>query len=220
MKVLVICDDKWHPAEVIQRGMGYVTGDYQFDYVMAAKDILTPAMIKAYPVIINAKGNAVTAANEAPWFEETVTEVGPREFREYVAAGGGFIALHAGNTYSQESCPEYAELVGNSFVTHPLRCPVEFTVVGDHPITKGAEAFTERDEHYEIGRMAADIVPFLETRSIPGGTQMGGYVRKIGAGRLCVLTPGHTLAVWQNKNFRRLLTNAIDWCAGMHGELR
>lgn len=214
MKVLVLCDDKWHPAEVVEKGMGYLDQEkYQFDFVKAAKDILTPELIREYPVVINAKGNAVTGANDAPWFEKTVTEVGPEEFRQYVEEGGGFISLHAGNTFNCTDCKEYTDFVGNSFVTHPLRCSVTVRVSAEHPVTKGVNTFTERDEHYELDHFAGDMLPLLETVSEPGGTQIAGYVREIGKGRLCVLTPGHTLAVWQNENFRRLLMNSIDWCA-------
>ena len=215
MKVLVLCDDLWHPAEVVLKGMEGLKplNKYEFDFVMTAKDILTPQLIREYPVIINAKGNAVNAANSAPWFEPTVTEVGPAEFREYVEAGGGFISLHAGNTFRVDSCREYCDFVGNSFVTHPLRCPVTVEVTGEHPITRGVEAFQERDEHYELDHFAEDMEVFLETVSEPGGRQVAGYTRNIGAGRLCVLTPGHTLAIWKNRNFRKLLENAIDWCA-------
>ncbi len=43
---------------------------------------------------------------------------------------------------------------------------------------------------------------------------MGGYVRSIGKGRLCVLTPGHILSVWENEEYRKLVRNAVFWCAG------
>lgn len=47
--ILVLCDDLWHPAEVIQKGIAPLEGDaYHFDFVMAAKDILTPELIREY----------------------------------------------------------------------------------------------------------------------------------------------------------------------------
>lgn len=215
MRVLVICDDLWHPAEVIRMGMSCMDNEkYQFDIVMTAKDILTPQLLREYPVVINAKGNAVTAANPEPWFEPTVTEVGPEEFRQYVEEGGGFISLHAGNSFRSSKCPEYCAFVGNSFAGHPLRCPVTVEPVSGHPINDGVEAFTERDEHYALEALAEDIEVFLESTSASGGRRVAGYVRSMGKGRLCVLTPGHTLAVYKNKNMQRLLDNAIQWCAG------
>lgn len=215
MKVLMICDDIWHPVEVIKMGMAYLDQKkYQFDIVMTAKDILTPELLREYPVIINAKGNAINAANSAPWFEPTVTEVGPKEFLEYVEEGGSFLALHAGNTFMEDSCREYCDFVGNSYKTHPLRCPVTVYPCAQHPITEGVAEFTERDEQYVLNILADDIDVFLEAETAPAGKQIAGYTRQLGKGKLCVLTPGHTLAVWKNPNFQRLLMNAIDWCAG------
>ncbi len=215
MKILFLCDDLWHPAEVLERGLGSLCEEgYELDFVKTAKDILTPAMLKEYPVVVNAKGNVVNAANTAPWFEPAVTEVMPEDFKRYVEQGGGFIALHSGNTYRRDTQKAFSDLIGNSFQGHPLRCPVTVIPVGSHPVLDGVEGFTERDEHYQIGDLAQDIDVFLKTESESGGTQVAGYTRNIGKGRLCVLTPGHTLAMLQNKNFQRLFKNAVDWCAG------
>ena len=52
-KVLVICDDLWHPAEVIEKGLAARTdGRFSFDIVKAAKDILTPERIAKYRLIV------------------------------------------------------------------------------------------------------------------------------------------------------------------------
>ncbi len=212
MKVLVICDDLWHPAEVIEKGLA-AWGDprFQFDIVKAAKDILTPERIAGYPVILCCKGDSVTSANNAPWFEDGVTEVRPAEFEEYVRAGGGFVSLHASNTARAGS--PMAAFVGNSFVGHPPRCGVEMEVTGEHPVTAGVEPFHIRDEHYELALCAPDAEVFLHSQSSTGGRQVAGYSRQMGEGRLCVLTPGHTLDVWLHPQFLRLLGNALAWCA-------
>lgn len=107
-KVLVICDDLWHPAEVIEKGLAARTdGRFSFDIVKAAKDILTLERIAKYRLIVCCKSNNVIAANTAPWFEAGVTEVGPAELEEYVRAGGGLLVIHSGLAYNEERCPEY-----------------------------------------------------------------------------------------------------------------
>lgn len=211
--VLVICDDVWHPGEVIMRGLkGVGEGEIAFDFVMDAKDILTPEMLKNYDVIMNCKTDNLTGANTAPWLEDGVTEVGVEELEQYVCGGGGFLSVHAGNTYGEKTCPKYAEFIGNSFVKHPPRCEVELRVVKHHPVAEGVENFKIRDEHYEIDHIAPDADIFLESVSESGGRQIAGYTREMGEGRICVLTPGHILAVWENESFRRLLVQAIAWC--------
>ncbi|MDO5407881.1 MAG: ThuA domain-containing protein [Eubacteriales bacterium] len=226
-RILVICDDLWHPAEIIQKGICLLNKkNFQFDIISAAKDILTPELLKQYPAIIGCKGNHYTASNTAPWFEEGVTEVGPRQLREYVEHGGAYLSIHAGNSFSENSCPaesrfltpcrEYMEFIGNQFIGHPPRCPVDIHVTHpDHPIMNGITDFTVRDEHYQLELLASDIIPLFETSSVNGGTQPGGYVRKLGKGKLCVLTPGHTLSVWEHESFQQIICNALAWCLAL-----
>ncbi|MGN0403433.1 MAG: ThuA domain-containing protein [Acetatifactor sp.] len=188
---------------------------YQFDFVRAAKDILTPKMLEEYPLIICCKSNNVTSGNPSPWFENMVTEVMGDEFQRYVECGGSFLSVHAGNVFmgDGDGVKQYTEFVGNRFISHPLRCKVTLKKEKDHPIMNGVEEqFDIRDEHYQIEMLAEDADIFLNSVSESGGIQVAGYTRKIGTGKLCVLTPGHTLSVWQNEQFQKILLNAIAWC--------
>ncbi len=223
-KILVLCDDVWHPAEVIQRGLASFeknlratdrSFNYKFDFVMAAKDILTPEFIRQYPLIICCKSNNVIAANPEPWFENTVTEVMGKEFRDYVESGSGFLAIHSGNAFlgDGDGVDEYCAFVGNRFLSHPLRCEVLLEKIKSHPIMEDvADSFSVRDEHYKIELLAEDADIFLSSSSPEGGIEPAGYTRAMGKGRLCVLTPGHTLSVWENDYFQKILKNAIEWC--------
>lgn len=221
-RILVICDDVWHPAEVIEKGiMSFASEDYQFEFVKAAKDILTPEMIEEYPLLICCKANNVTSGNPEPWFENTVTEVMGGEFRDYVERGGGFLSVHAGNVFmgDGDGVREYTEFVGNRFLSHPPRCEVVLKKAKDHPVMSGVEEeFRIRDEHYQIEVLAEDADIFLTSGSETGGIQTAGYTRETGKGRICVLTPGHTLSVWLNKEFQKIFLNAVRWCLGEEGE--
>jgi type 1 glutamine amidotransferase len=209
--ILVLCDDFWHPAEVIKRGFGGIkTAAYAFDFVCDAKDILYPAMLDRYAAIVNCKGNVLTGANNGVWFEDGVTEVGIKELEAYVKAGRGFLSLHSGNTAKKDSA--YAGFVGNVFLGHPPRCAVKVEISGGHPIVQGVENFDIRDEHYAVECLAGDAVELFRTKSETGGDQLGGYVREMGKGRLCVMTPGHILAVWEHPAYQKLILNALDWC--------
>ena len=214
--ILVLCDDVWHPAEVIEKGIhSLVCDSYEFEFVKAAKDILTPEMIDEYPLIICCKSNNVTSGNPAPWFENTVTEVMGNEFRSFVERGGGFLSIHSGNVFmgDGDGIEDYINFVGNRFLSHPLRCEVNMHKEKEHPIMENVEDnFVLRDEHYQIEVLCQDADIFLTSSSEKGGMQPAGYTRSIGNGRLCVLTPGHTLSVWQNPEFQKILLNAIKWC--------
>ncbi len=66
-----------------------------------------------------------------------------------------------------------------------------------------------------IDLVADDADVFLESVSdTPAGTQPAGYTRLIGKGRLCVLTPGHTLSALSNPEYLKMIANALRWCAG------
>ena len=211
MRVLLICDDIWHPADVIERGLASMPKDEMaFDLVKTAKDILSDSFVKRYDVMVVASGNAINAANSAPWFEPGVTEFGPEEFAAYVREGGGLVVVHSGLTVHE---PVYVDLVGSEFVNHPPRCMTHVHVTAENEITRGVSGFSERDEHYQLAYTASDIEPFLETVSESGGTTISGYVRRFGQGKVVVLAPGHTLAVWENPNFRQLFKNAIRFAA-------
>ena len=216
MKVLVICDDLWHPGEVVARGLAPLAErGIEWDVVMDAKDILTEDMLSAYPVIVVAKGDALTGANsQAPWFEDGVTAVMPADLQAYVENGGGLIALHAGNCFRAAKRPDMTAITGNDFLGHPRQCHIDVRFTGSHPILEGVQEFGFRDEHYQINVTVQDIQPLFDTVSESAGVQPGGYVRTLGKGRVCVLTPGHNCAVLLHPEYQKLLYNAIRWCAG------
>ena len=217
MNVLLVCDDVWHPAEVIERGLKAMDHHgVEFDLVRTAKDILTPAFVRRYDVLVNCSGGSINAANNNPWFEPSVTEFGPEEFRDYVKNGCGLVVVHAGLTIGGPACPApaYTEVVGSYFVNHPPREMTHVTITAENEITRGAADFSERDEHYQLAITAEDIEPFMRTESEHGGVCVSGYRRRFGQGRVVVLTPGHTLAVWENRSFQRLFLNAIKYAAG------
>lgn len=220
MNVLVLCDDTWHPGEVIERGLRPIANlGVALDFVRAPKDILTREMIREYDVVICARGNCHSAGNpSAPWFEPNITAVMPKDFIEYIEEGHGFIALHAGNTYTRADLPDMATLTGNDFITHPPQCTVEARPTGNHVISEELEPFSFRDEHYIINLHAKDASVFLTTASdTSAGTQPAGYTRLMSRGRFCCLTPGHNCSVLQHPSFVKLLHNALRWCAGEIG---
>lgn len=212
--ILVLCDDLWHPAEVIEKGLAAIAQDkYRFDVVKTAKDILTPERLGGYPAVICCKSDCVNLGNSAPWFEEGVTEVMAPEFEAYIRQGHGFLAVHSGLAYGKDGYKAYKDMVGMQFNGHPPRCAVKVHVTHpEHPVAQGVRDFDIRDEHYRIELTCDDAEVFVESASEKGGVQPAGYTRFMGEGRLCALTPGHTLDVWLAPDFQRLLLNGLAWC--------
>ena len=221
-KILVISGDIWHPTEVVRAGFAYLPEYFdQMTFVEDAKDMLAAADLARYDLVICCKGNHVTSGNSTPWFEEGLNELTPADFDAYVRGGGGFLAVHAGASFSDQDtpehirkpCREFIDFVGCRFLWHPTRCAVTYHVLdGEHPVTQGVSDFTERDEHYQIEMTAPDAEILMESTSADREKMPAAYVRQMGKGRLCTLIPGHVLPVWRNPEFQRLLVNAINWC--------
>lgn len=214
-KILLICDDYWHPAEVIEKGVLPLLEGHEVELVKDAKDILTPEMISQYPLIINCKGNNLTSGNPNSWLEDGVTEVSGKEFCEYVENGGVLLSTHAGNSFSDggEGVREMTTLIGNRFVNHPPRCEVILHKEKEHPIMDGIKGdVVTRDEHYQLEILQEDLDIFMTSTSLPGQKQFAGYTKTVGKGKVCVFIPGHNLSVWMNPDIQKIFKNAVKWC--------
>jgi len=222
MRVLLLCDDYWHPGQVPIDGVEPLKErGFQFDIITDATDF-KPDILASYPVVILSKCNETTHADKTEWKTFEVQQA----FIEYVENGGGLIVIHTGLV-----CGEHTEaldrLIGSRFTFHPADCPVTVQPIKPHPVVKDVEIFCELDEHYRLEILSDDVNIFMASYSPPQGEDAkveaepyhnsgawigaAGYSRTQGKGRVCVLTPGHHLAVWHNPQYQRVLENAIRW---------
>ncbi len=210
--VLVIAGDYYHTKELVERGLGALNLKHvNFDYMSDAANILHVDMLQRYDLIVNCKMGTMSEINDAPWPVSGHHEVCAEHFEQYVAKGKPFLCIHAGMIFKGSQCADMAHFVGSNFLGHPPRCEVEIKIKGEHPITSGVHDFIVSDEHYQIKMGDNDIDVLFETVSKSGGTQVGGYVKNIGAGKICVLTPGHYFSVWENASYKAILINAIEY---------
>ena len=112
MRILVIADDIWHPAEVIRMGLAaFPDKNVTFDMVCTAKDILTPELLAAYPLVMICKGDCINAANSAPWFEDGVTNVSVNCIDRHLEKRGDQVAIiWEGDDPSESKRITYREL--------------------------------------------------------------------------------------------------------------
>ncbi len=206
MRVLVIADDYWHPGKIARAGLELLQ-EHEFDYIEDATDWSAEAMA-AYPVTLFVKSNNITAENRDPWMTPEVEAA----FAAYVQAGRGMLVVHSG-TAGYRDTPTLRALMGGVFEQHPKQCPVTITPHAGHALCRGVEPFTLVDEHYHMIVDDPGVDVFVTTTS-EHGDQPGAWTRAEGAGRVCVLTPGHNVEVWQHPSFQALLRNTLAWCAG------
>jgi type 1 glutamine amidotransferase len=225
MRVLLICDDYYHPGQVPIDGVAPLKEHgFEFGVITNAKDF-KPEMFADYPVVLLSKCDEVSAQDKTSWKTDAVQQA----FIEYVESGGGLLAVHTA-TVAGKNTDKLDNLIGCRFAGHPRETPVTVQPVKPHPITDGVGMFCEMDEHYRLEMLAADAnilaasyspaqgdVSKYETESYNNAPECiapSAYVRTQGKGRICVLTPGHFIAVWHNTHFQQILKNALNWCAG------
>jgi type 1 glutamine amidotransferase len=207
MKILVLCDDCWHPAPIPREALGALAGrNFTFDWIENAREWSTETMM-AYPVVILTKSNNVSSTDQTEWMTDTIQAA----FLDYVRQGNGLLAIHSG-TAEYESKPVLRGLLGGVFAYHPEQCPVTVNPRPGHPLSAGVESFTLKDEHYFMALDDPQADVFLTTTS-EYGEQPAGWTRREGKGRVSVLTPGHNLEVWLHPSFQTLLCNSLLWCA-------
>jgi len=221
-KVLVLCDDYWHPGQTVIDGIVPLKKEgFTLDIIVDAMDF-KPEMLQNYPVVLLSKCDEISAQNKKSWKTPEVQKA----FIEYVEDGGGLLVIHTGTVAGAQTV-ELDKLIGCRFTYHPAQTTVLVQPLKPHPITQGVESFWEMDEHYHLELLQEDMDILFASYSPPLGEEskydedeyhnypaylsLSGYVRSQGKGRVCVLTPGHNPAVWLQENFRRTLKNALHW---------
>lgn len=209
MRILVLCDDRWHPAHTARLGLGPIEGDtsndFVFDWIEDAHDWSEEKMMQ-YPVVILTKSNNVSSKNEIAWMTGKVEDA----FLRYLQAGNGLLVIHSG-TAGYEKLPILRGITGGAFASHPEQCEIKVIIEPQNPFNLNTASFTIFDEHYmmDLDDEKADV--FLTTTS-EHGTQPAGWTRTEGTGKVCVLTPGHNLEVWLQPDYQHLIRAAILWC--------
>lgn len=209
MRVLVICDDVYHPARTARTGLAPLAEQgFEFDWVEHANEWSAEQMAQ-YPVVLFTKANNVSAAEKTPWMTPRIEQA----FCEYVEAGNGLLVVHSG-TAGYKDAPRLRELIGGLFVSHPPQLDVTVELQEGHKLTAGCEDFTQRDEHYFMDMSDPDAAVFARSVS-DHGSQPAAWTRTSGSGRVCVLTSGHNVEVWLHPSFQTLLQNCLHWCRGV-----
>lgn len=105
-----------------------------------------------------------------------------------------------------------SELIGARFVGHPPY--TKLRVISREPrnsILEGIEDFEIEDEPYRFefcGLKDSEIIMEYEHE---GSTFPAGWMRKLGAGRMVYLMPGHNLNSFKNQAYRQLISRSADY---------
>ena len=145
MKIVLLCDDFWHPGHVVDKGLGLIAEKLGADIkVFYDAREFDAKVLKDTDLFVFAKSDNTTQSDKTGWINDSVIA----EFEAYVANGGGFIAVHSGTVYN--SVPRMKQFLGGGFLSHPEQCPVRFDAIAKHPVTKGVEPFNVVDERGKV----------------------------------------------------------------------
>jgi len=164
------------------------------------------------------------AAHSVIFLNTTGDVLGPTEeaaLEEYVAEGGGFVAVHAAADAEYE-WPWYEGLIGAYFESHPEVQEARVVVVdSEHPVAAGLPSEIEvLDEWYNFQSQPPDdasIIAVIDENSYEGGA-MGEFhpivwAREYSGGRSVYIGLGHQPELFDNPLLERLLGNAVAWVA-------
>jgi len=212
LRTLVLCEDRWHPAEAARRGIAALAEPrFNFQFICDGGEWSRERMVGCQLLIV-AKSNHRNAEDHRAW----LTPQNQTELRRFVQGGGGLFVIHGG-TAGYGDLIVMRETTGGIFKRHPDQCPVTVRPAPQHALTRGVNTFTAQDEHYfmTLDDLRAEI--FLHSSS-EHGVQPAGWTRREGQGRVCVLTPGHNPEVWLHAEFQKLLRNGLNWLAAGNGD--
>lgn len=150
-------------------------------------------------------------------------------FARFVARGGGVVALHAAGDNSHKE-PWYADtIIGTTFIGHPngtdhIQPARVIAVRPRHPILAGVTMpWVPRDEWYSFDRDPASrgmtVLARIDESSYRPGEKlrMGDHpvmwINPRTKGRVFYSALGHEPQLYDDANYRRILTNAIRWAA-------
>jgi len=155
------------------------------------------------------------------------TDEQKKDFMDFIRGGKGFVGVHSASD-TLYLWPEYGEMIGGYFNTHPWHEMV--TVQVDDPQSPIADflgtSFQINDEIYQISdfqykdsRVLLRLDPGSVDLKKPGVQKRHygwpvSWTRSFGKGRVYYNSLGHDDWVWKDSRYQRMLQNGIQWAMG------
>jgi type 1 glutamine amidotransferase len=176
---------------------------------------LKPEAFAPYAVILS-NYNDFGSKPPAAWSEET-----KKAFLAHLAAGHGFLALHAGSSvfydwpeFQTYSCGTWKDGTGHG----SIHFNEVFFDCSEVPITAGLKQFWIRDEFWQKIHVAPGAKPHASVTPDPKAGGSGKpepilFTIETGGGRGCGFFLGHDTTTMKNTAWQTILQRATEWCA-------
>lgn len=172
-----------------------------------------------------------------------MTAKGKQALLDWVAAGHGFIAIHAGsdsfhtgesgggnrgdrsNRYKLhgDNSDPYIRMLGGEFINHGPQQDAAVTVIDPHfpGCAHLGDTFTCHEEWYSLKDFAPDlhVLLLLHTAGMIGTEYQRpnfplAWARAHGNGRVWFNAMGHREDVWDSERFQAMLVGGLNWTGG------
>jgi uncharacterized protein len=203
--------DPWHPFAETSDQIAEVLREVGFEVEVTERLEERAAHLEGVDLLVSnaAAGPVSTARKDAH-----------RGIREYLARGGGVLAVHVGAA-TLLGMPEWESVTGMAWVDgvsmHPKLGPSHVSVEArTNPITAGLDDFDLIDERYCNLRMSPDIT-VLVSHELDGTVFPLVWTRTYGASSIVVDTLGHNAESFASSEHREILGRSARWATGQLG---
>lgn len=151
-------------------------------------------------------------------FVNTTGEIAPAAraaLLAWVREGGTFVGVHSASDTWHES-PEYIDMLGGEFDSHPAESLVAVQVDAPHAATHTLES---RHPLFEEIYTFKNLGAFDQLLSVTDGRPLA-WTKSYGRGRVFYTALGHRIDVWTSPWFQQHLTGALAWALGREAPAR
>lgn len=204
--------DYWHPAQTVKPLAQALFSGGDWHVLMTENPAQLLTMGEAPDLIVSLKDPIENNQIPTPaWCDDAWMDALLSAVREH---GTGLMLVHAALADLKSDHPLIRDVAQAVFTGHPKPCPLTFAWIREHPILDGVSDFTfpEDDEHYMMSMLDGARVEILAQTQSKNGVQPGLWVKELGKGRVCCVTPGHTTGNLVCEPYLRVLKNAVAWC--------
>lgn len=207
-KVLALVGDYYHPSDYLKQALKMIIKkNYQLDIYSSHREIDWNGLLEYDVLILATWGKINDPDDEAYWLDQYHEQ----KIDQFLAEGGKLFLVHSG-TASYPKDGLFREIVGGHFIEHPEDHPkMTIKAVAENPLTKGVTDFIIEDEQYFMDVDQKEVEIFLQAKSDQFGESTAGWSKNYKQGKVIVLTPGHTLEVFEEKMMQKLINNILEY---------
>ncbi|PTV93542.1 trehalose utilization protein [Halanaerobium saccharolyticum] len=206
-KVLALVGDYYHPSDYLKQALKMVIKkNYHLDIFSSHQEINWDGLMEYDVLILATWGKINDPDDEAYWLDE----YHEKRIDQFLAEGGKLFLVHSG-TASYPKDGLFRKMAGGHFIEHPEDHPeMTMRTVAENPLTKGIDEFKIKDEQYFMEVDQEEVEVFLKAKSKEFGESTAGWFKDYKNGKVIVLTPGHSLEVFEEEMMQKLINNILE----------